>query len=85
MTDAVTSPQPEPAELRRPSGRSGKFRPRPAPDPVSSDVVLERNVLHSTTRQTDQQTQRQREMVGDLPAWHPMPPDELLTRAPKKS
>lgn len=85
MSDPTNSPQTdtdtdEPV-LRRPSARTSKFHPRPI-SRSDSDVVLERNVLRSSLGDTKQQTQRRRELVGDLPDWHPLPPGELDLRRP---
>lgn len=65
--------------LRRPSTRTNKFQPRPV---APSDVVLDRNVLRSSVGDVKPQTQRRRELVGDLPDWHPLPPGELDLRRP---
>ena len=72
----------EPELLRRPSMLSRRFQPRPAP---KSDVVLDRNVLRSSSGESKPQTQRRHEMVGDLPDWQPMPPGELHLNRPKRS
>lgn len=83
-TSARSTNQPEEPLLRRPSTRSAKFQPRPVPTP-SSDVVLDRSVLRPSVADTKPQTQRRREMVGDLPDWQPMPPGELPLRRPGHS
>lgn len=75
--DTVTD---EPQVLRRPSTYSRAFVARPVEQP---DVTLERNVLRPSTTNTKPQTKRQREMVGDLPDWAPMPPGELELKRPK--
>lgn len=67
----------EPQILRRPSNYSRAFLPRP-----EQQVTLERNVLQPTQR-PEPQTKRQRDMVGDLPDWEPMPPGEITIERPK--
>ena len=83
-TSAHPSTEQEEPLLRRPSTRSAKFRPRPAPS-STAEVVLDRNVLRASVADTKPQTQRRHEMVGDLPDWQPLPPGELSLRRPRHS
>lgn len=68
--------------LRRPSATSRRFQRRPEPTHEEADVVLDRKVLRPNSGDAKPQTQRRREMVGDLPDWDPLPPDELFLKRP---
>lgn len=69
---------------RRPSAQSELFQPRPTPN-RDADVVLDRKVLRSSAGEANPQTQRRREMVGDLPEWEPLPPGETFLTRPGRS
>lgn len=67
--------------LRRPSAHNARFQRRTTPQPTE-EVVLDRNVLRAVSSDSKPQTQRRRELVGDLPDWEPLPPDELFLQRP---
>ena len=58
---------------------AARLRPRPQADLPPDGVIVSRNVLGSRS-DTRPQTSRERKIAGDLPAWEPLPPGELVVR-----
>ena len=52
------------------------------PEVASDTVVVQRSVLSRRSTQKPQ-TSRERKIAGDLPAWEPLPPGELVVTRPQ--
>lgn len=83
--DAATPPAAPPAPTASPftvrRRSAGAFVPRPVPA-ESDGVVIARNVLSARQAGVERTTSRQRKIAGDLPAWEPLPPGELVVTRP---
>ncbi|WP_273167787.1 hypothetical protein, partial [Actinomyces israelii] len=77
------APQAAPAPGTTPLVRRPRRMPRFAPAPSrESTAVIDRKDLLARTRSTKEgpQLSRESKMAGNLPAWCPLPPHELIVR-----
>lgn len=77
---AASTGEPAPPRIER---RRQRMVPRLQADDTSTTV--NRNVLAAARSSVKPQTRRNRQLVGTLPAWDPLPPGEVLVSKPRTS